>query len=899
MPQQSAVDYDALAEQVRGGSGPATDATDYDSLASQARNLHPPAPPPSILRPEQVEGLTPTVKTGQGPAPGAPVPQMTDAMPVVQPHVTISEHLGNLSKTLRQSAQQHEQDFLHRAATGGPPPSYWEQRVVDDLYQGSSLANMASGATSPTGVGLAAVSEIPVIGPIAAGGAGAILSLQQLLKSRQPGETQADALQRHMEAIAGLFGSSAAVGKGVTEMGPGVRSVTRNLVGRSPGEVAEAEAKAGEEAAGVQAKNQAATEKAQLQNQTDVSKAQGKYNEALAEHEGSGAELDREHQQALAEWEQENEQGRQKVETQRAQETAKQQQRQKLLDESDSHSAQVGPALDALERKIGREISESYQEVGGEADPGDIAERMKAAAENSMKEHGPIPGPIQRMISRYTPAEESGLEGGEGEEGPGLRKADMSDTMLEQMYEQGIFLPEEEAAVKGEGATAAKASFANLHSQYSALGKMAAQTADRFQRSAYLAAQDVVRQSMKELTDAEGPESTKAFQESQARFKQYARTFLNRSSPVARALAKYREVVGSLQDNPKANEIAGHFVRDELTRGGKFNYARELLGQFEGAPTDTMDAMKGSLDQANSLPSKPKVVADYVPKPQPQRGEVGPPPVYEQPVPAHTAELTPPPEPFNRSEFIKEGMTEKGRQMQHLSPFEVSAPAFGLIGAAGELARGEPMGALGSAAAGAAIPAARYGVGALLQHPGFQDWVAREPGAPLGTPGARGNPTPFTQAPPSSPTGPSAPSGAGPSTTPGGGIQALQNLRDMVAAKGGDPGLLAQMDARIKDLKFRTSEAGDVSKAPGGVERRGQKPSGGFGKPTATMEVPPEVASKIKAAGLVSKGEVMPGSGVYQVEHPDHPGKTFSIHADDTPQDIARKVAAWKQRFGL
>lgn len=51
------------------------------------------------------------------------------------------------------------------------------------------------------------------------------------------------------------------------------------------------------------------------------------------------------------------------------------------------------------------------------------------------------------------------------------------------------------------------------------------------------------------------------------------------------------------------------------------------------------------------------------------------------------------------------------------------------------------------------------------------------------------------------------------------------------------------------------------------------------------------VPSRIKDAGLVAKGEIVKGSGIYQVEHPDHPGLTATVKGSDDVQTIRSTMA--------
>lgn len=578
----------------------------------------------------------------------------------------------------------------------------------------------------------------------------------------------------------------------------------RRIAGAAPEAVTRAQQSAEETAAGVASKNEAAASKADLANQGEFSDAQATFNEA--------------HDQ----WQTANEQGLQKVEDQRQAETAKQTQRKGFDQEANAHGTQAGPALDQLQKDVEADVKGSWPKTPGVGDAERVSTNMQKRVGVATRESGPIPGPIQRIIDRYMP------DGGEGEF-PAV-SPDVSASAYQQLKDEGVFTDDEIAAMEGTGKSPAEPNFENLQSQYSAMGKMAARSArqgDRVAAGQYGAARDVLGDEMKHLTDAAG--TTEAFNVATQKFKTMARTFYNKTA-VSRAIGKYREIVGSLPDNPDAASIAAPFVRQILASDPKvFDAARAQLSQFQGAPLDELDAMKGAHEQFKSMPSKAKIIPDYVPKPEPQ---------YEPPVPAHTAELIPPPEPFDRQAFIKDKVQRAAENFGTLSGW-MARMGLGTVGGA---LLGHP---LAGALTGATEVGGEMALGRLLRHPAVQEWISREPGAPLGQPGAsgaRGNPTPFSAPPPSSSpqTGPTTPSGAGPSTSAPG------------------PGL----------------------------------------RPTATMEVPPQVDAKIKSAGFVSKGEVMPGSGVFQVEHPEFPGKTFSIKATDTAAEIARKLAAMRERFG-
>jgi hypothetical protein len=727
-----------------------------------------PVPPKTVqaTRPEQIPGLTPTVKTGQGPMPGAPVPlttaeQMQRLPDTFRPPPTPSEHLTSLSATLKQRAQEHETDLLHRAATGGPQPSFWEKQKIALLHQAAFLANIGAGAMSPTGAlatGASVIGGAPVAVPV-----GAYYAAKDLLTPRQPNETLADVLERHGTAAATIPLLAGGVAEGMQKIPGAVRSTTRNLVGASPEEIAGAQAKVGEETADVAQRNQETTAKATLANQNDVAKAQAKYNEDLAEHEGAGGEAQQRYQQEHAQWEQDNTAGQQKVEDQRRAETARQEQRKSFDEEANAHAKQAGAALDQLQKNVEADVKASWPKTPGVGDADRISSQMQKRAGAAMRESGPIPSPIARIIDRYTPQE------AEGELPP--VSPDISGSAYQQLKDEGVFTDEELAAMEGTGESAAEPNFENLQSQYSAMGKMAARSSrlgDRVSAGAYGAARDVLGEEMKKLSDAAG--TTEQFQAAQQKFKTMARTFYNKTG-VSRAIGKYRETVGSLQDHADPGAIAAPWVRQILASDPKvFDTARAQLSQFQGAPLDELEAMRSAHEQFKSVSGKPKVIPDYAPKPEPQLGSAGPAPVHEQPVPAHVGELEAPPEPFNKSQFIKGKMTQTGERFQHLSPWELRIAAGGVGSGVVAGLEGHPGAGLAAAGTGLLEPAAQYGAGALLKHPGFQEWVAREPGQPLGQPGtvgAQGNPTPFNNPPPSSPTGPSSPAtGPGPSTPP-------------------------------------------------------------------------------------------------------------------------------------
>lgn len=58
-------------------------------------------------------------------------------------------------------------------------------------------------------------------------------------------------------------------------------------------------------------------------------------------------------------------------------------------------------------------------------------------------------------------------------------------------------------------------------------------------------------------------------------------------------------------------------------------------------------------------------------------------------------------------------------------------------------------------------------------------------------------------------------------------------------------------------------------------------------------------AKVIQDAGLVHKGELVPGSGVHMFEHPDHPGKTAALQHPFTPTEVKKKMDSKLEEFGV
>jgi len=72
-----------------------------------------------------------------------------------------------------------------------------------------------------------------------------------------------------------------------------------------------------------------------------------------------------------------------------------------------------------------------------------------------------------------------------------------------------------------------------------------------------------------------------------------------------------------------------------------------------------------------------------------------------------------------------------------------------------------------------------------------------------------------------------------------------------------------------------------------------------LGEQSAAEFAGKDVKGKIEHIGMVHKGEVSPGTGVHQVEHPDLPGKTFAIRESEMTSPEQMKAIADKKLEGL
>jgi len=72
-----------------------------------------------------------------------------------------------------------------------------------------------------------------------------------------------------------------------------------------------------------------------------------------------------------------------------------------------------------------------------------------------------------------------------------------------------------------------------------------------------------------------------------------------------------------------------------------------------------------------------------------------------------------------------------------------------------------------------------------------------------------------------------------------------------------------------------------------------------LGEQSAAEFAGKDAKGKIEHIGMVHKGEVVPGTGVHQVEHPDLPGKTFAIRESEMSSPEAMKAIADQKLEGL
>jgi len=720
MPQQGAIDLTS-------GFVPKSQTLDLSA------GLVPKTAP--AMRPDQIPGLTPANKQAQAQLP-KPTTTTEDANASITKTMSSpggmgagegwqgpapTEILGHLSNHLNERANEHELGFLKRAASGGPPASYWEKAGVKRLRAAGYLSKIGSAATSLPGEGMALAAPFA---PLPVMATGLTMAAKDLMTPQQPGESQADALQRHLTAWSGVAGSlamapeAAAQFKGVPET---AAATLRRGFGANPTEIANAEGKAGEAAAGVAERNAAAG-------------AAGEQKNAQAEADAQAA-----HNEATRQWEAETAQGMRDVADQRATQLAEHAgktqtireanaklqeqvaQRTKLVEQTRTQAEDIGNSLQEFAQAAEQEARAMYPKVKGQIeDPAGIAQSVESAAKAAMRESGPIPPEIQRIVDGYTPQETGGEDLGDGH----VEGYPLSEKMASQL--KNVY---GELGEAGAGDTRAEPTFDNLHSQYSALGKRgfeAERAGDGYRAAAFFKARDVIGSYMRQLAKADG--ALDKFTAAQKNWQKLENTFFNTrsaahgGSPIAEALGTADPITGKLRPD---------YVLRVLQNPSKSRLVTEMLnryGQAEGV--QSVANLQKTLENIKALPKKvkltpeptPPVVPDYVPKPAP---------VLERPVPANVPTLEAPPEPFSRKAFIKGKVQQAATNAQKFSPWD-------LTGVAGVI---------------------RHGGGRILENPKVQDWIATEPPQP-GNVGAKGAATPFQQPPPPPPGGGSAhPSG--------------------------------------------------------------------------------------------------------------------------------------------
>jgi hypothetical protein len=85
-----------------------------------------------------------------------------------------------------------------------------------------------------------------------------------------------------------------------------------------------------------------------------------------------------------------------------------------------------------------------------------------------------------------------------------------------------------------------------------------------------------------------------------------------------------------------------------------------------------------------------------------------------------------------------------------------------------------------------------------------------------------------------------------------------------------------------------------------GEEGGGGIPEGVPGLEGLRHRILPEPRAVIEKQGLVYKGELTPGSGVHMFEHPEHPGKTAALPAEQiTPEAVSDKIQNKLKEFNV
>lgn len=520
----------------------------------------------------------------------------------------------------------------------------------------------------------------------------------------------------------------AAVGMGVRALETpkeGLREFGARTVRRGPAQVERARTATADRATKVTEENAATTTGAQLKNESEFSAARAKHAEAIKALEAENAEGQAAYDAALAEYENQAK----AVQEANAAEQGQVAKRETFNQQADQHSLALTTGIRETPIVVAENVKKMYPKVAGEADAPSLAANIEADASAAMMESGPVPADIQRVVKQFTPKETEGVPDVFGE------SVEPGSDFATKLREQGIPGFEE----GGSGAPAARATFENLHSQYSALGRaMSRPGVSGFAYKAYTVARGHLLDAMQTLAKAQGEGTFKQFKDAQKEWGRMETTFYDSNSPVAKALAKIDDVYRSLPDDPAgAQQAAAPYVKQILSEVKAHGYARKLLSQFKdaGAPVEALDAMRKALDEADKLPKKakaakePKPPKPFVPKPAP---------VLELPVPANVGKLKPPPKPFNREEFVRSGVQQTAENLQATTGLSA---------------------------------AYRHPIGRILERPGVKNFITKDPPAPLrpqpGQSGAQGASTPFQSPPSAAPAPPGAPTGG---ANPRGGI---------------------------------------------------------------------------------------------------------------------------------
>lgn len=464
--------------------------------------------------------------------------------------------------------------------------------------------------------------------------------------------------------------------------------------------------------------------------------------------------------------------------------------RGQLEEQLTQHRAEFQNRLRATRDAEEAAAKEQYPDITGngeppEADAVKVGQDVQAAAAEKLKGSGSMPGPIARIISDYTPAEGDG--GGVMHEdelhGPG-------SPLYEDLKAQGKLQPGEEAT---PGQTPQKATVDMLHGQYSELGRAlydAYRTGAQGDVIAAIAAsRDAIGGHLRELYKNAG--QLPAFNKAQQNYARVMSRYYDRTSPIAKLLNDTTSTAGFDPARAQTGEAPRTAIAERLLKNPEnVKIIQRYLKDTPGAPLDILDDITRKTAERDTLPKKftakqIPVKKDIAVPDLPLREELAQPEKSTIP----RGGLTPPPEakpnpaPFDRKTFIKDKIQQTAESFKRVSPWETAAA----VGAGGLLLDKGVLPAMSALS----YPVVRYGIGRMLEHPGFQDWAAREgvTPPPVGAGAQPGPATPFQPppgAPPSAggvpPGTPPPPPGAPPSVPPSLAQRGLEAIRQGQAA---------------------------------------------------------------------------------------------------------------------